>query len=239
MNTKVPLPARRLERAHDPRAEPDWRLRRLRSVVRLLDTVFEIPGTGWRIGLDAIVGLIPGIGDLVTTGLAAWIITEARHMGVSRTTLVRMAWNVGIDFLVGAVPVAGDVFDAAWKANVKNLQLVERDLARRGRIVPDDPRPAAGVPQELQEDFSGPERGENDHMEPRITTAAVVAIVSAIASFMTGAFWGLILAIVAVLAGVLGLLLAVSRSRRGAILSIAAIVIGAIALVRALLVAVF
>jgi Domain of unknown function (DUF4112) len=125
-------------RLRDVRArsfDAGWRLNRLRQVARLLDTAFEIPGTGWRFGLDSIVGLIPGVGDLVTTALSAWIVREARMLGVRRRTLVRMVWNVVIDFTVGAVPLAGDVFDVVWKANRKNLELIERDLARQGVLL--------------------------------------------------------------------------------------------------------
>jgi Domain of unknown function (DUF4112) len=107
------------------------RLRRLRAVVRLLDNAFQIPGTRFRVGLDAIVGLVPGVGDLLTTAVSAWILHEARILGIKRRTRIRMGWNIAVDFLVGAIPVAGDFFDAAWKANVKNLALIERELSRR------------------------------------------------------------------------------------------------------------
>jgi Domain of unknown function (DUF4112) len=115
-----------------PEREAERRLRRLRSLVNLLDTAFEIPGTRWRFGIDGIIGLVPGAGDLLTTALSAWIIHEARSLGARRRTLARMAGNVAIDFLVGAVPVLGDFFDVAWKANAKNLALLERDLATEG-----------------------------------------------------------------------------------------------------------
>jgi hypothetical protein len=214
------------QRDHGPEiramaGDPNWRLERIRNLVHLLDTAFEIPGTRWRVGLDAIIGLIPGVGDLVTTGLSVWILYEARELGVRKRTRARMVWNVVADFVVGAVPLAGDVFDAAWKANVRNLKLIDRDLARPDRAT-------------TRKSLNMGER-----MKPQVATAAIIAIVSAIASFASGAFWGVILAIVAVIAGALGMLIAVSPKRRGGILSIVAIVLGAIALVRAILVAVF
>lgn len=111
----------------------DPRLRRLRDLVRLLDSAVQIPGTDWRIGLDGIIGLIPGLGDVVTTVMSAWIIREARLLGVRKHTRVRMGWNLALDFVVGALPLAGDLFDMAWKANVRNLRLIERDLAKQAR----------------------------------------------------------------------------------------------------------
>jgi Domain of unknown function (DUF4112) len=235
-----------------PLADETQRLRRLRAVVRLLDSAFEIPGTRFRIGLDAIVGLVPGLGDLVTTAASVWILNEARLLGVTRRTRIRMGWNIAIDFLVGAVPLAGDFFDAAWRANVKNLALIERDLSRRsGRETARSLRSSAPLMPLVSEPGPDGWPTESDtlaqerptrggaRMKPTIATAAIVAICAAIASFMSGAFWGLILAIVAVVAGGLGMLIAVSPRRRGGILSLASIGLGVIALVKAVLVAVF
>jgi len=81
------------------------------------------------LGLDPILGLIPGIGDAAGAVLAAWIIVEAFRMGASRATLVRMAGNVALDAGLGAIPVLGDIFDFAWKANLRNVALLERHLA--------------------------------------------------------------------------------------------------------------
>src|SRR5512138_3960022 len=101
------------------------RLRRLKSLAWLLDESIRLPG-GWRIGVDALIGLIPGIGDAVGALLSAYIINEARALGAPRSVLLRMSWNVMIDTIVGAVPFFGDIFDAAHKANSKNLALLER-----------------------------------------------------------------------------------------------------------------
>lgn len=106
-------------------------LRRLRRLANLLDTAFTIPGTRWRIGLDAIIGLVPGVGDLVTSAFALYIVVEAHRLGVRGGTLARMLANVAIDFLIGSIPLLGDIFDTAWKCNVRNLQLLEREMETR------------------------------------------------------------------------------------------------------------
>jgi hypothetical protein len=110
-------------------AAPSARAKRVRLVAKLLDNAITIPGTGWKIGLDPIVGLIPGIGDLITAVMSGYIILEAARANASPLTLARMVTNVGIDTLVGAIPALGDVFDAAWKSNTKNVALLERHLA--------------------------------------------------------------------------------------------------------------
>ena len=91
-----------------------------------MDAGIRIPGTNLRFGLDPILGLIPGAGDAVGALLAAWILVEAIRWGASRATLGRMAANIALDALVGAVPLLGDVFDVVWKANLKNVALLER-----------------------------------------------------------------------------------------------------------------
>jgi hypothetical protein len=106
------------------------RTRRVRVLAKLLDNAIAIPGTGWKIGFDPIVGLIPGIGDLIGAVLSGYIILEAARAEVPAFTLTRMLLNVGVDTLLGAVPAVGDVFDAAWKSNTKNVALLERHLAR-------------------------------------------------------------------------------------------------------------
>jgi hypothetical protein len=106
----------------------------VQALARLLDNSISIPGTEWRIGFDAIVGLIPGIGDLIGAVLSGYIVLEAARADIPALTLARMLLNVGIDALVGAVPALGDVFDAAWKANMKNAALLERHLVVRGDV---------------------------------------------------------------------------------------------------------
>jgi hypothetical protein len=108
------------------------RVGRLRRLSYLLDNSIPIPGTRFRIGLDSIIGLIPGVGDLVGGAFSLYIILEAASLGAPRSLLARMGWNVAIDVLVGAVPLLGDLFDAGWKANVRNLALLERQVHRPG-----------------------------------------------------------------------------------------------------------
>lgn len=106
------------------RGEQD-RLEKLRSLAWLLDESIPLPG-GYRIGLDAIVGLVPGLGDAIGALLSAYIINEARRLGAPRSVLMRMTSNVLIEAVIGAVPFAGDLFDAAFKANMRNLSLLQQ-----------------------------------------------------------------------------------------------------------------
>jgi hypothetical protein len=103
----------------------DVRMVRLRALSRLMDSAFEIPGTGFRIGLDAIIGLVPGAGDMVGSIVSGYILLEAMRLGAPTSLLFRMFFNVVVDSLVGAVPGAGDVFDAFWKTNNRNMALLE------------------------------------------------------------------------------------------------------------------
>lgn len=101
---------------------------RARALTRLLDDAIVVPGTRFRIGLDPILGLVPGIGDLVGGAMSAYLLLLAQRAGAPTSVLVRMLGNLGIDTIVGAVPFLGDLFDAGWKANRRNLTLVERYL---------------------------------------------------------------------------------------------------------------
>jgi hypothetical protein len=92
----------------------------------LLDSAFTVPGTSYRVGLDPILGLVPGLGDLVSPLFTIGILWQARDLGVPRVVQLRMLFNVAIDSLLGAVPFIGDLFDFAWKANTRNLALLER-----------------------------------------------------------------------------------------------------------------
>ena len=106
----------------------------------LLDDLFRIPVIGWRIGLDALVGFIPGVGDTATTVASLYILTSAVRYRVPKITLLRMGLNLGIDYVVGALPLVGDLFDAWWKSNQKNIDLLRRRAtvsaseARKGKI---------------------------------------------------------------------------------------------------------
>src|SRR5688500_3478190 len=99
--------------------------RRLARLAWLLDNSIPVPGTPYRIGLDAIIGLVPGLGDVIGVLLSSYIVREAARLGLPSCVLTRMAFNVAVEGLVGLVPFAGDVFDAAWKANVRNLALMD------------------------------------------------------------------------------------------------------------------
>lgn len=116
------------------------RRKRVRLVAKLLDNSIAIPGTSWKIGLDPIIGLIPGIGDLIGAVLSGYIVLEAARAEASALTLARMLVNIGVDTLLGAVPALGDVFDAAWKSNTKNVALLERHLTERGPTAHENPR---------------------------------------------------------------------------------------------------
>lgn len=102
------------------------RLEQLGKFAELMDGQFRIPGTNIQFGLDAIIGLVPGIGDLVCGAMSMWLISEARQMGAPQWLIARMIWNVAVEVGVGAVPVVGDLFDVAWKANRKNIQLLRQ-----------------------------------------------------------------------------------------------------------------
>jgi hypothetical protein len=103
-------------------------LRRLRRISHLLDNAIPIPGTPYRFGLDPILGLIPGGGDLIGSIFAGYVVFKSAQMGVPQETLVKMAANIVFDTVAGTVPVAGDLFDVAWKANVKNIELLDAHL---------------------------------------------------------------------------------------------------------------
>ncbi|HYG08812.1 MAG TPA: DUF4112 domain-containing protein [Pyrinomonadaceae bacterium] len=98
----------------------------LDQLSRWMDGLFRIPGTGWRFGLDAIVGLIPGVGDTISTLTGFYILAAGVRYRVSKVTLLRMGLNIGVDYLFGAIPVIGDLFDMAWKSNQRNVELLRR-----------------------------------------------------------------------------------------------------------------
>ena len=107
----------------------DLELDRIRRFARWLDAGIPVPGTGLRIGLDPVIGLIPGAGDTVGALLGGWILIEAGRRGVPKATLLRMAFNVALDAILGAVPVVGDLFDFVWKSNLRNVDLLAKAAA--------------------------------------------------------------------------------------------------------------
>jgi len=106
------------------------RIARLDTLATLLDTAFILPGTNVRFGLDALLGLVPGIGDAITTVMSLYIVHEARQLGAPRHIILRMLANVALDGFVGAVPLVGDAFDVMWRANRRNVRLLRQWLAR-------------------------------------------------------------------------------------------------------------
>ncbi|MGI2902683.1 DUF4112 domain-containing protein [Tolypothrix sp. VBCCA 56010] len=103
-------------------------LNRIRKLSRLMDTSIGIPGTRFRFGLDPILGLVPGAGDLVSTAFSAYIIYLATRVGIPNQDLRQMIFNVGLEAVVGTVPLIGDLFDAVYKSNIRNLAILEKHL---------------------------------------------------------------------------------------------------------------
>jgi Domain of unknown function (DUF4112) len=106
------------------------RLARLENLAALMDTALVIPGTHVRFGLDALVGLLPGVGDMITTAISLYIVNEARHLGAPAHIIFRMLGNVTVDGIIGAIPVAGDTFDVFFRANRRNVLLLRNWLER-------------------------------------------------------------------------------------------------------------
>ena len=105
-------------------------LERLKRLSRLLDSAIGIPGTRYRFGLDAIVGLVPGIGDAIGAIFSTYIIFRAARLGASNAILTRMIGNVAVDTIVGEIPLLGDLFDVGFKSNLRNLSLLEQHVHR-------------------------------------------------------------------------------------------------------------
>lgn len=105
----------------------------LDNLSRYLDGLFRIPGTDWRFGLDALIGLIPNVGDTLTVVPSFYILLAGVRYGVPKITLLRMAFNVGLDYVVGMVPFIGDAFDFVWKANQQNMDLIRTRAAGHGK----------------------------------------------------------------------------------------------------------
>ncbi len=105
-------------------------LNRIRKLSRLMDTAIGIPGTKFRIGLDPIIGLIPGAGDIVSTAFSAYIIYLATQFGLPSEDLKKMIFNIGLEAVAGTVPLVGDLFDAYYKSNIRNLAILEQHLQK-------------------------------------------------------------------------------------------------------------
>jgi len=128
--TYASAPNPRIERLE--REGVEAALARITAVAKLMDSLFAIPGTRIRLGVDSLLGLVPVVGDIASQVVAAYLIWEARQLGVPKFTLWRMVGNTLVDTVVGAVPLVGDAFDVAFRANMKNLRLLQRHLEKQG-----------------------------------------------------------------------------------------------------------
>jgi hypothetical protein len=102
--------------------------RRIEAMEGLLERAFVVPGTRYRVGLDAVVGLVPVVGDVVTAAMGAWLVWEGKNLGMSKFHLARMGGNVAFDTVLGLIPLAGDAFDLLFRSNSRNLRIVKRWL---------------------------------------------------------------------------------------------------------------
>ncbi|WP_128916401.1 MULTISPECIES: DUF4112 domain-containing protein [Bradyrhizobium] len=112
----------------------EQRIARLEAIAKLLDIAFVLPGTNIRYGIDGLIGLIPVVGDIITTAISLWLVREARALGAPWYVTARMLGNVALDGVVGMVPFAGDAFDVMFRANMRNVRLLRRWLDKQPRI---------------------------------------------------------------------------------------------------------
>lgn len=110
----------------------------LDNLSRYLDGMFRIPGVGWRFGLDALIGLIPNVGDTLTLVPSAYILVAGVRYGVPKITLLRMAFNIALDYFAGIVPIFGDIFDFFWKSNKQNMDLIRERATGEGNATTSD-----------------------------------------------------------------------------------------------------
>lgn len=123
--------SRLMERPQRPTGAANLRrLEQARSLAKLMDSNFRIPVLGIRFGWDGLLGLIPGVGDLISAAVGAWIVATAYRAGVPNGALLLMAGNIAVDVGLGTLPVVGDLFDVYWKSNLRNVQLLEQHLNR-------------------------------------------------------------------------------------------------------------
>ena len=104
----------------------------LETLSTYLDGLFKVPGTGWKFGLDSLIGLIPNVGDTVTSLASFYILVAGVRYGVPKITLLRMAFNIGLDYVVGSIPFIGDAFDFFWKSNKQNMDLIRERGTGKG-----------------------------------------------------------------------------------------------------------
>jgi hypothetical protein len=110
------------------------RTQHLERLAWILDNSIRIPGTNYRIGVDGLIGLIPGLGDIIGALLSSYIVAAASQVGVPGVVLVRMALNIALESIIGAIPVVGDIFDFVWKANKRNVELLNQYAKKPGSV---------------------------------------------------------------------------------------------------------
>lgn len=111
----------------------EQRFARIDALAKLLDVAFVVPGTKIRYGIDGLIGLVPIVGDLLTTAVSLWIVREARALGAPKHLIARMLGNVAVDGVVGLVPFAGDAFDVVFRANVRNMRILKKWMDKQPR----------------------------------------------------------------------------------------------------------
>lgn len=123
------------------RLNPETTVESIEALASLMDSKFQLPGTKINLGLDTIIGLIPGIGDTVGLGIAGYIVMRGAHIGVPKHKLAAMGANIFVDWLIGLIPIIGDLFDMGWKANNRNAQIIREHFEENLRtkvITPDN-----------------------------------------------------------------------------------------------------
>jgi hypothetical protein len=133
MSTTTILQGRRQRRSHSHHSRRAA-LERLDWIANLMDSAVVIPGTNISVGFDALIGLVPGIGDTASTLISLWLVKAAHELGAPRHVIARMVGNVAFDGLVGAVPLLGDAFDVMWRANRRNMKILREHFEREGLL---------------------------------------------------------------------------------------------------------
>lgn len=126
----MPMPQDPFARLPNMGRDPASIRTRIEAVEGFMERLFTVPGINRPVGLDSIVGLIPVVGDITTAAIGAWLVWEARNLGMPKWQLARMAGNVGVDTAIGAIPFVGDIFDFAFRSNSRNLRIIKRHLDR-------------------------------------------------------------------------------------------------------------
>jgi hypothetical protein len=135
MATQRSRVVRPVELRETPRPGGGEVLRQLDGLARVSDDLVRVPGLGWRVGIDPLIGLIPGLGDITSTVMAVTILIGAAYVGVPKVTLLRMGMNVALDLIIGAIPFVGDAFDIWFRANQRNMAILHARMPAADRVV--------------------------------------------------------------------------------------------------------